>query len=169
MEKLLILDLKNYTDDMPVCEKYAVRAVIIKQGKLAMQISKLGEYKIPGGGVEESENFESALIREVKEETGLLVERDSIIELGEIQEIREDNYKKGQKYICHSYYYTCKVKDETVAAQMTENEKEKGYQFIWQFPEIICRTNEQIQKEAWTIRDTEFIKMFINGKVKLGA
>jgi hypothetical protein len=50
---------------------------------------------------------------------------------------------------------------------MTENEKEKGYQFIWQFPEIICRRNEQIQKEAWTIRDTEFIKMFINGKVKL--
>ena len=52
MERLLTLDLKDYTDDMPVFEKYTVRAIIMRDGRLSMQLSGRGEYKIPGGGVE---------------------------------------------------------------------------------------------------------------------
>ena len=65
MDKLMILDLKDYTDDMLVCEKYAVRAIIKKDDKLAMQLSNTGEYKISEGSVEQGETYKEELIREV--------------------------------------------------------------------------------------------------------
>ena len=46
MKKLLVLDYKNYTEDLPVYEKNTVRAIIMKDGKLAMQQRRTGEYKI---------------------------------------------------------------------------------------------------------------------------
>lgn len=78
MELLFTLDKKDYTDDMPLVERYGVRAIIRQNGKIAMQRSSLGEYKIPGGGVEESESFEQALLREVREETGLQVKVETL-------------------------------------------------------------------------------------------
>ena len=48
MERLLTLDIKDYTDDMPVFEKHTVRAIIMRDGKMSMQLSSRGEYKIPG-------------------------------------------------------------------------------------------------------------------------
>ena len=37
-----------------------------------------GEYTLPGGGLEANEDFADALVREVREETGLVVEIDGI-------------------------------------------------------------------------------------------
>ena len=68
MRTLMCLDEKNYTDDMQLFLKYAVRAVIIRDGKIAMQRAKAGYYKILGGGVDEGESYEDALVREVREE-----------------------------------------------------------------------------------------------------
>ena len=90
MERLLTLDLKDYTDDMPVFEKHTVRAIIMRDGRLSMQLSGRGEYKIPGGGVEGDESHVVALQREVREETGLIILPESVREIGEILELRED-------------------------------------------------------------------------------
>ncbi|WP_281821029.1 NUDIX domain-containing protein, partial [Eisenbergiella massiliensis] len=84
MKKLLVLDSHDYNNNVPVFEKNAVRAIIIKNGLFAMQLGNSGEYKIPGGTVEEGESFEQALLREIREETGLSVKPDSITELGVI-------------------------------------------------------------------------------------
>lgn len=87
MELLFILDSKNYTDDLLVIERFAVRGLICKNGLWAMQRSNTGEFKIPGGGIEASESWHEALHREVLEETGLHVLENSIQEIGEILEI----------------------------------------------------------------------------------
>ena len=55
MELLFTLDKKDYVEDMPLVERYGVRAIIRQDGKFAMQKGCLGEYKIPGGGVEQGE------------------------------------------------------------------------------------------------------------------
>lgn len=165
MDKLMILDLKDYTNDMSVYEKYAVRAIIKKNDKLAMQLSNAGEYKIPGGSVEQGETYKDALIREVREETGMIVIGDSITEIGEIEEIREDVFQRGQKYICHSFYYICSVENTITQTNMTENELQKGYHLVWATAEEIYANNIKFQSEHWKNRDTKFIKLLIDRKV----
>ena len=70
MKILAVFDEKNYQNTVETYEKYSVRGIIMRDGKLAMQCSKEGEYKIPGGGLEDGEDYEQALVREVLEETG---------------------------------------------------------------------------------------------------
>lgn len=166
MKRLLTMDLEDYTDDMPVFEKHTVRAIIMREGKISMQLSGIGEYKIPGGGVEGDESHTVALLREVREETGLIVIPASIEEIGEILELRQDVFHKGTKYVCHSYFYFCDVEEETVETQMTASELAKGFHPVWETPEVICRVNDAIQTQPWQKRDTELIRMMLDGRVK---
>lgn len=168
MKKLFVLDEKNYTDDMPIIERVGVRAIIEKNGLYAMQLSSAGDYKIPGGGVEAGESFVEALIREVREETGLVVVPESIDEIGEVLECREDIFSKGHKYIAHSLFYYCKVEDEVYDTAMTENEIAKGYKPEWEKLDVIIENNEKILKEAWTKRDTLFLKWLKDNIVDTG-
>ncbi len=170
MKLLLTLDSKNYTDSMPVLEKTTVRAVIVRDGRLAMQKSRKGEFKIPGGGVEPGESYRDALLREVREETGFQVVPESIAELGEILELREDVFCCGRKYVCHSYFYQCGVREERMKMELTESEQEQGYDAVWETPEVIVRENRQLQEgREWRQRDTEFLAMVLEGKVKVGG
>lgn len=154
----MVLDRKNYTDNMPVLEKYSVRGVIIKDGKVATQMARAGYYKILGGGVEPGEDFSDALIREVREESGLLVRRGTIREAGEIIEMREDIFTKGTKYVCHSYFFFCDVEEEMTAPCMTASEVEEGYHLAWATPEEIIAGNRRFLDEPWIDRDTRFIR-----------
>jgi len=61
-----------------------VGAVVIHKNKLLVvkeRISNVG-FKIPGGHIDNKEMISTALVREVKEETGIDVQFDSIISLG---------------------------------------------------------------------------------------
>ena len=160
MQQILVLDEKNYTADMPVFEKTGVRAIIEKDGLFAMQKSSRGEYKIPGGGVDDGETLEEALLREVQEEVGLQVIPESMEELGEILEMRRDIFNKELKYIAHSLHYLCKVKDERVETSMTESEKRKGFHLSWVDIDTIIAANEALMSEKWQLRDVEFLKWY---------
>ena len=89
----------------------AVRAVIIKEEKILLIYSeKNGDYKLPGGGVEEGETYEEALIREVEEEAGYRV-----LVKNEILQVME--YDEGQFDDCDvfqmlSIYYKCEILEE---------------------------------------------------------
>lgn len=163
MKLLKVYDSKNYTDDMPVFEKYSVRGVIVRDGKIATQMGKDGDYKILGGGVEKGEDFSDALLREVQEESGLIIIKSSIKEVGEILERREDLYKKGTQYVCHSCFYFCDAEDELGETHMTASEIAKGYHLVWATPEEIIAGNQAFMHQPWICRDTEFVKMMKEG------
>ena len=158
MRKILIFDEKNYSEDMPVFEKFGARAIIRKNGLLAMQQSRSGEYKIPGGGKDSGETLEEALIREVREEIGLVIIPESIQEIGEILEVRRDIFDATKKYVAHSMHYRCEVEEKIVETSMTESEKEKGFHLAWADIDTIIDTNERLMTEKWQFRDVEFLK-----------
>ncbi len=167
MRRLLTLDQKDYTDDMPVFEKLVVRGLIRRGGLLAMQESSAGEYKIPGGGVEPGESRMTALAREVREETGLVIRPETVRELGEILELREDILCRGQKYVCRTLFYACEAEEEIHETAMTESEKRLGFHLAWARPEEIVARNTALRPEAWKRRDTEFMRLVLAGEVEL--
>lgn len=165
MKRLLTLDEKNYTDSMPVFERYNVRGVIFKDGKFAMERSRVGEFKFPGGGVDKGESWEEALVREVQEETGLVVLPESIRPIGEILEKRLDLFDKEKVYLCHSLFFSCDVTEDTVEAQPTASERKQGYQLCWAAPEEILQSNRGFSYEKWIARDTAFLNLWMKGEV----
>ena len=83
MRELFTIDKKNYNKSGTAFRRPSVRGIIIKDGKVAMMHSlKYDYYKLPGGGMEPGESYEETLMREVQEESGLIVKADSINEYG---------------------------------------------------------------------------------------
>lgn len=166
MKLLACFDEKNYSDTTKILEKTNIRGIVLLDGKLAMQRDKEGVYKIPGGGKESGESNVETLKRELREEVGLVLVEGSLIELGEITEIRRDIFDADTKYISHSLFYACKVTDERLPITPTASEIKKGYQPAWETPEEIYATNTKLGKEPWIERDTAFIKMLMDGNFK---
>lgn len=160
MKLLLTLDAHDYTPDLVVEEKYSTRAVIIRNGRVATQYGNAGDYKILGGGVEPGEDLHTALIREVQEESGLVVIPESIREIGEIVERRRDIFDPNIIYVCHSCFYFCDAEGTLRDTHMTASEIAKGYRLEWATPEEILRGNEPFfESQPWSYRDSRFIQM----------
>ncbi len=156
MRRLFTLDEHNYDTCQTVLNRCTVRAVILRDGKLAMQVNPAGHYKLPGGGPEQNETLLDALVREVHEETGLLVVRDSIQPVGEVLEMRADIFNKLNKFVRTSYFYLCDAVDTGDALKLTPSERRNGYYFVWATPEEILKDYVRDVKRD---RDMEFIRM----------
>lgn len=78
--KKLTIDLHDYSESSSVFKRVAVRGIIKKDHKYLIIYSKYGDYKFPGGGQKDGESLEETLLREVQEETGYFVRKESITE-----------------------------------------------------------------------------------------
>lgn len=157
LDILFTLDEHNYTDDMPLIERFAARAIIIdSSGRIAMQQDRNGEYKLPGGGLEGDESPTEALCREVLEETGMTVIPESIRELGVIIERRRDVYDPAMRYEAYSYCYLCSCAEGLAPTQLTDNEQYHGYRLVWAEYDEIIREN---MSHPWSGRDTRLLTL----------
>ena len=110
MRNLFTIDLKNYGINGTKFERPSARAIIIKDGKLAMIHSlKYDYYKFPGGVIKNGEEKENALVREVLEEAGLCVKPESIKEFGMVHRIQKGDVE--DVFIQDNFYYFCDVAD----------------------------------------------------------
>lgn len=135
MKLIALFDEKNYKQRSGIVRE-AVRAIIVKDGKVALIKSlKENHYKFPGGGIELGESPIDTLIRETKEETGLIINYDSIRECGFIHEIKKSIFN-DDAFEQKSYYYFVEVKDETCEQELSEREKDLKYVLEWVDPVI---------------------------------
>ncbi len=139
MRELFTIDRKNYQENGTIGRRPSVRGIMIKDGKIAMIHSrKYDYYKLPGGGIEEGEAYEETLIREVKEESGLVVKPESIREFGYVRRIEKG--KIEDIFVQDNYYYLCEA-EEITEQKLDEYEAKEQFTLEYVFPEHAIERN----------------------------
>lgn len=163
MKNLLIIrdaDLGiGIQSSIPRQERRAGRAVIFdKNGNVALlHVTKKNFHKLPGGGIEEGEDIENALRREVLEEIGC--EIANLRELGIIEEYRG-------KFELHqiSYCFLADLAGEKGRPQLTEDEIADGFETVWLNIDVaIQQLENEVHVEDYEgkfiqLRDITFLK-----------
>lgn len=131
----------------PVCYRLAVRAVIHADGKILMVKTNRGDYKFPGGGVEEGETLGEALCREVREETGYA---DITVGpcIGTTFEQNVDIEDADAFFQMKSLYFVCRLNsDKKLPGEMDGYEKKLGFcGGFWEMEEVY-QANAALLKE----------------------
>lgn len=141
MRELFTIDKKNYDKNGTVGKRPSVRGIIIKDGAIAMMHSmKYDYYKLPGGGIEAGETYEDTLIREVREESGLVVKPSSIKKLGYVRRIEKG--KIEDIFVQDNYYYLCEVEERRVEQSLDDYEEEERFVLEFVSPEYAIEVNE---------------------------
>ncbi len=74
---------------------------------LLMKTKSTGKYWTPGGGIDLGESIHDALIREIKEETGVEIEIQKLLKFDESFFYYEP---KDEAYHSYSFFYLCEAK-----------------------------------------------------------
>ena len=126
MKELFRIDLKDYNPNSKKVYRPSSRGIILKKNKIALVYSeKYKYYKFPGGGIENNEDKIDALIREVKEEVGLTVIKESIKEFGSVLRIQKSD--NDSIFIQENFYYFCDVLDNKDNQNLDSYELEAGF------------------------------------------
>lgn len=165
--KELNLDLKNYIEGGSVFKRKAVRGIVKHEDKFLVIHGKYGDYKFPGGGVNDGETLQDTLVREVQEETGFRVIPDSIADYILVQE-RRKGYPDDLLEM-DSWYYLCDVYDITYERNLDDYEKEYDYQVKWLTLSDIIQKNEAVKdhdKIPWIVREMMVMRELLEEKEK---
>ena len=167
MKRLFTIDLKDYNPEWPHSTRPSVRAIIEREGKLALvHNGKFDYYMFPGGGIEEGESHEEALIREVKEESGLVVIPESIREFGSALRLSKSSHFENTIFEQENYYYKCEVQEQVEATKFDVHEIEEQYSLVFVTPEEAIRKNRQDDHGeenggVWIERETRVIELLM--------
>lgn len=143
MDRLFIMDAQDYDPSLKRFRRPSARGIIIKDGRLAMVHSiQYNYYKFPGGGIKSGESPESALIREVTEETGLTVIPESVREFGSVLRIQLSAYDDQTIFEQENFYYLCDTKDMLQEQSLDDYESEEGFTLEYVLPETVIDVNK---------------------------
>ena len=122
----------------------AVRAVIQRGRDLLLILSaNVGDYKFPGGGVNEGETREQALRREVREECGAELSHIGE-EIGSVVEYDNDTETDCDTFKMTSHYYRCEVTNGFGAQKLDGYERDLGFTPVWIDIEEAIRINKSL-------------------------
>jgi mutator protein MutT len=147
--------LKRLYPNQPIV---GVGAVIIQDGRILLEKRKnepgKGKWSIPGGLVELGENVEQTVIREVREETGLEVEKPEHIDVVD-NVVRDDNGEIKYHFVIIDYFVKLKggrmkaTSDAEELRWVTFDEVEK-HDLTKTFREFFKRNYKRLQElNSW--------------------
>lgn len=128
MRLLFEMDSKDYEQCTRVFTRNSARSIIINNHKIAMIHSvKYDYYKFPGGGIKDGENPVDAMIRETREESGLIVNPETIKEYGYVHRIHKSDTDDSEVFIQNNFYYLCEVNEQAVSQELDDYEAEEDF------------------------------------------
>lgn len=108
--------------ERPTKARTACRGIVVRDRKILLSYEvNADQWAIPGGGVEMNEGDEACCVREVAEETGLIVKP-------QLHYLTIDEYYEEYLYISH--YFVCEVIGQT-ERMLTPREKAAGMEPRW--------------------------------------
>jgi NTP pyrophosphohydrolases including oxidative damage repair enzymes len=163
MRIIKTFDSRNYELHWKKYKRDSVRAIIFQCDKLAMiRSDKYGEYKFPGGGIEENESHLNTIIRETQEETGLKIVPATLRKYGKTVIIRK-GFNIEEIFEQVSFYYTCDIEVGVISKTTLDDgyETEYGYKLFFVSLEEAIQANEKllnIDKIPWVERDLTVLR-----------
>ena len=166
MERLFVMDLHDYELEDSVFSRPSARGVIFDDcGRIALVYSQKEKYyKFPGGGIHKDEDKKEALIREVREETGLIVIPDLINEFGSVLRRQKSNKIPNTIFEQENFYYFCEVENIITEQNLDEYEAEAGFILKFVHLDEAIDTNlkyktEDFFNEIMIKRETKLLQM----------
>ena len=150
MRLLFEMDKKDYDKCTHSFVRNSARSIIIKGKKVAMIYSaKYNYYKFPGGGIENGENPVDAMIRETREESGLVVLPDTVKEYGYVHRIQKSDGDETECFIQDNYYYLCKTADVAASQELDDYEAEENFTLEYVEPDVAIRKNRHVVQSPY--------------------
>ena len=145
MRLLFEMDQKDYERCTRRFIRNSARSIIIRDGKVAMIHSlKYDYYKFPGGGIEAGESPVEAMIRETREEAGILVKTETIREYGYVHRIQKSDKDASECFVQDNYYYLCEAETEAVCQHLDAYEAEEAYTLEYITPLAAIQKNRSV-------------------------
>ena len=156
-ERLLFtMDAQNYGAGGRAFSRPSARAIVIENGRVAMVYSqKYGHYKFPGGGIERGESREAALLREAREEAGLVLDPASIRPYGFVHRIEKGD--REPLFLQDNFYYLASA-SAVVPQELDGYEAAEGYTLRWVTPGEAIEQNRALTNGYKRKTHTELLR-----------
>ena len=150
MRLLFEMDKKDHADCTHTFVRNSARSIMIRNGKAAMIHSlKYDYYKFPGGGIEEGETPVEALIRETREEAGLVIIPETIREYGFVHRIQKSSTDETECFVQDNYYYLCKAMEQLISQQLDDYEAQESYRLEFVEPLVAISKNRNVKNSPY--------------------
>ena len=161
IKEIIDQDIIHTAGRANVIPRYTSRAILFNHiSQFAVMYSpKFKLYSLPGGGIEDGENKEEAVKREILEETGYHCE--IVNELGYVYENRAHcNFEQ------YSYYYIAKTVGSQSQICLDECECESKMEVQWHTLEkviqlIVTPVHDTVQKKFIQAKDTAALYEYV--------
>ena len=155
---LFEMDKHDYDDCTHSFVRNSARSIIIRDGKVAMIHSlKYDYYKFPGGGIEHGEEPVDAMIRETREESGMIVIPETIQEYGYVHRIQKSDSDPTEAFVQDNYYFICDAQETVVSQELDDYESKESYSLEFVDPHGAIRKNRNVSQSPFhqTMSDRE--------------
>ena len=150
MRRLFEMDKKDYSECTRTLVRNSARSILIRDGKVAMVHSlKHDYYKFPGGGIEKGESPVDAMIRETREEAGLVVIPETVREYGYVHRIQKSDWDADECFVQDNYYYLGEAENEPVSQELDDYEAKESYRLEYIDPATAIRKNRALKDSPY--------------------